>query len=193
MSYQQNGTGFKDDIHSEAPGHALTVGTGKEDIQPDKVPRSDPCHINSHALTTKILVQMGQEVANRKAAWPEDLQKTIKEVPEKGNGKGKCKGKGKGKDKGKGKGSMVYRSAMHCIRNCHLPPLSKKVRVRLAAGTRMSHNNPWLEYTDCVWINPRVSHMDPRQHNHPDNAETRRNIGGDLARRVRLPAMSLSL
>jgi hypothetical protein len=42
-------------------------------------------------------------------------------------------------------------------------------------------------------LDPRVSHMDPRQHNHPDNAETRRNIGGDLARRVRLPAMSLYL
>ena len=36
-----------------------------------------------------------------------------------------------------------------------------------------------------------VSRWDPRQRNHPDNAETRRNIGGDSARQVRLPAFSL--
>ena len=38
---------------------------------------------------------------------------------------------------------------------------------------------------------PRISHLDPRQRNHPDNAETRRNIGGNLARRVQLPSFSL--
>ena len=38
---------------------------------------------------------------------------------------------------------------------------------------------------------PRVSRLDPRQRNHPDNAETRRNVGGDLSRRARLPAFSL--
>ena len=38
---------------------------------------------------------------------------------------------------------------------------------------------------------PTVSHLDPRQRNHPDNAETKRNVGGDLSRRVRLPAFSL--
>mmetsp|Transcript_30867 Transcript_30867/g.65030 ORF Transcript_30867/g.65030 Transcript_30867/m.65030 type:complete len:470 (+) Transcript_30867:3029-4438(+) len=38
---------------------------------------------------------------------------------------------------------------------------------------------------------PRVSHLDPRQHNHPNNAETRRNVAGDMTRRVRLPAFSL--
>lgn len=37
----------------------------------------------------------------------------------------------------------------------------------------------------------RVSHLDPRQRNHPSNAETRRNVGGDLARQARLPAFSL--
>ena len=37
---------------------------------------------------------------------------------------------------------------------------------------------------------PRTSHLDPRQCNHPANAETRRNIGGDLARQARLPAFS---
>ena len=37
----------------------------------------------------------------------------------------------------------------------------------------------------------RISHMDPRQRNHKDNAETRKNIGGDLSRRVQLPAFSL--
>ena len=40
-------------------------------------------------------------------------------------------------------------------------------------------------------LEPAMSHLDPRQRNHPDNAETRRNIGGNLSRRVRLPAMSM--
>ena len=40
-------------------------------------------------------------------------------------------------------------------------------------------------------LEPTVSRMDPRQRNHPDNAKTRRNIGGDLSRRARLPTMSL--
>jgi len=35
-----------------------------------------------------------------------------------------------------------------------------------------------------------VSSLDPRQRNHPDNAETRRNVGGDMARQARLPAFS---
>ena len=48
----------------------------------------------------------------------------------------------------------------------------------------MSHNHiPDYE--------PRISHLDPRQRNHPDNEMTRVNIGGDLSRRARLPAMSL--
>ena len=38
---------------------------------------------------------------------------------------------------------------------------------------------------------PRTSRLDPRQRNHPDNEETRRNIGGSLSNRVRLPAFSL--
>ena len=36
-------------------------------------------------------------------------------------------------------------------------------------------------------IEPRVSHLDPRQRNHPDNAETRRNVGRNLSRCVMLP------
>ena len=36
-----------------------------------------------------------------------------------------------------------------------------------------------------------VSNEDPRQRNHRDNAETRRNIGRDASRRVQLPAFSL--
>ena len=40
---------------------------------------------------------------------------------------------------------------------------------------------------------PTVSRMDPRQRNHPDNEETRKNVGGDLSRDVRLPAFSLQL
>jgi hypothetical protein len=40
-------------------------------------------------------------------------------------------------------------------------------------------------------IAPRiVSIEDPRQRNHRDNAETRRNIGGDRSRRVQLPSFS---
>jgi len=35
-----------------------------------------------------------------------------------------------------------------------------------------------------------VSNDDPRQRNHRDNAETRRNIGGNVSRRVQLPAFS---
>ncbi len=38
---------------------------------------------------------------------------------------------------------------------------------------------------------PTISHLDPRQRNHPDNAETRRNVAGDMTRRARLPAFSL--
>ena len=38
---------------------------------------------------------------------------------------------------------------------------------------------------------PRVSHLDPRQRNHPNNAETRRNVVGNSARRVQLPSFSL--
>jgi hypothetical protein len=35
-----------------------------------------------------------------------------------------------------------------------------------------------------------VSNLDPRQHNHPDNAETQNNVGGDVAWRAKLPAMT---
>jgi hypothetical protein len=35
------------------------------------------------------------------------------------------------------------------------------------------------------------SRLDPRMRNHRDNAETRRNIGGSLARQAQLPAFSL--
>ena len=40
-------------------------------------------------------------------------------------------------------------------------------------------------------FNPSISHWDPRQRNHPDNAETRRNVGGDMAQQARLPSFSL--
>ena len=39
-------------------------------------------------------------------------------------------------------------------------------------------------------VEPRVSHLDPRQRNHPDNSETKRNVGGNLSRRKILPAFS---
>ena len=38
---------------------------------------------------------------------------------------------------------------------------------------------------------PRVPNLDPRQHSHRDNAEIRRNVGGNLSHRVQLPAFSL--
>ena len=40
-------------------------------------------------------------------------------------------------------------------------------------------------------MEPAVSHFDPIQRNHPDNAETKMNIGGNFSMRVRLPAVSL--
>ena len=40
-------------------------------------------------------------------------------------------------------------------------------------------------------LEPAVSHLDPRQRNHQDNAEKRRNIGGNLSRHVRLTDMSM--
>ncbi len=38
------------------------------------------------------------------------------------------------------------------------------------------------------YSSPTVSHLDPRQHNHPDNAATRIKLGGDMARQASLPA-----
>ena len=38
---------------------------------------------------------------------------------------------------------------------------------------------------------PQASRLDPRQRNHPDNAETRGNAGGNLSCCARLPAFSL--
>ena len=40
------------------------------------------------------------------------------------------------------------------------------------------------------YSSPTISSLDPRQRNHPDNAETWRNVGGDMARQARLPAFS---
>ena len=39
-------------------------------------------------------------------------------------------------------------------------------------------------------IEPKISHLDPRQRFHPDNTKTRRNVGGNLSRRVMLPPFS---
>ena len=39
-------------------------------------------------------------------------------------------------------------------------------------------------------VEPRVSHLDPRQRNHPDNSETKRNVGGSLSWRKILPDFS---
>jgi hypothetical protein len=35
-----------------------------------------------------------------------------------------------------------------------------------------------------------VTHLDPRQRNHPNNAVTRINVGGDMAQQARLPAFA---
>ena len=40
-------------------------------------------------------------------------------------------------------------------------------------------------------LEPAVSHLELRQRNQPDNAKTRSNIGGNLSRRVCIPAMSM--
>ena len=48
-----------------------------------------------------------------------------------------------------------------------------------------------LFYRHIPEIEPKVSQLDPRQRNHPDNAETRRNVGGSLSRRAVLPPISL--
>ena len=40
-------------------------------------------------------------------------------------------------------------------------------------------------------LEPEVSHLKPRQRDHPDNAETKSNIGGNFSRCVCLPDMSL--
>jgi len=40
------------------------------------------------------------------------------------------------------------------------------------------------------YSSPTVSHLDPRQRNHLDNAETRINVGGGMAHQARLPAFA---
>ena len=40
------------------------------------------------------------------------------------------------------------------------------------------------------YSSPIVSHLDPRQRNHLDNAETRINVGGGMARQAKLPAFA---
>ena len=47
-----------------------------------------------------------------------------------------------------------------------------------------------LMYRHIPEIEPRVSHRDPRQRNHQDNAETRNNVSGSLSRLVSLPPFS---
>ncbi len=53
--------------------------------------------------------------------------------------------------------------------------------------------HPWrILIDDPPGIHPwRISTDDPQQHNHCNNAETKRNIGRDKSRRVQLPAFSL--
>ncbi len=46
-------------------------------------------------------------------------------------------------------------------------------------------------YNHIPNFEPTISRLDPRQHNHADNAATRRNVGGDTAAQARLPAFAL--
>ncbi len=41
-----------------------------------------------------------------------------------------------------------------------------------------------------IYTSPLISNLDPRQHNHPNNAKTRINLGGDMAWQARLPAFA---
>ena len=63
-------------------------------------------------------------------------------------------------------------------------------------GEQFSHNvshimTPFQFNRHILDLKPTASHLYPRQQNHPDNTKTRRNIGNNLSRRARLPAMSL--
>jgi hypothetical protein len=40
------------------------------------------------------------------------------------------------------------------------------------------------------YTSPTVSHLDPRQCNHPDNVKPQRNVGGDMAQQASLPAFT---
>jgi hypothetical protein len=42
-----------------------------------------------------------------------------------------------------------------------------------------------------TYISPSVPNLNPRQRNHPNNTETRRNVGGDMTRQARLPPFAL--
>ena len=46
-------------------------------------------------------------------------------------------------------------------------------------------------FRNIPYLAPQISYLDPRQRNHPDNAETRNNIGGNLNRRYQLPDFSM--
>jgi hypothetical protein len=42
-----------------------------------------------------------------------------------------------------------------------------------------------------TYTTPSVSHLDPRQRNNPNNAKTRKNVGGNITRQARLPPLAL--
>ena len=47
------------------------------------------------------------------------------------------------------------------------------------------------EFRHISDLAPMISHLDPRQRNHPDNTKTRRNDGGNSNLQAQLPAFSL--
>ena len=55
-------------------------------------------------------------------------------------------------------------------------------------STRMLHFETHSHIPDLA---SQILHLDPGQHNHPDNTETRKKVGGDLACRDQLPSFSL--
>ena len=49
----------------------------------------------------------------------------------------------------------------------------------------------FISYRHIPDLELRISHLDPMQRNHPDNAETRMNIGGTMSKRAKLYALAM--
>ena len=85
---------------------------------------------------------------------------------------------------------------VHCYCYIALPPdmiwdKIKQDMIKVETGFQKQLMIPWLKTQHIEDYNPRTSRLDLRQRNHPDNEETRRNVGGNLSRRSCLPAFSL--
>ncbi len=75
----------------------------------------------------------------------------------------------------------------HWSSNSFLCYIQKQVK-------KLNHNVSWKMLTHIFhrhipnYTSPTVSHLDPRQHNHPNNVEIQINVGGDMACQARMPA-----